>query len=145
MSETYQGHCLCGSVKLEGRGTPTIDVCHCDMCLHWNGGPAIAVMFKDKVHIVAGQDLIGTYQSSDIAERCFCKRCGATLYYKMKDEDLPYGAQAGLFDLPKGLSIQEEIFVDEQPDYYRFDTTAPRITRAQMMERLAAYQAKKKT
>lgn len=145
MSETCQGNCLCGAVKLEGRGAPKIEICHCSMCLHWHGAPGMAVMFEDRAHVIAGAENVAVYESSDWAERAFCKTCGTTLYYKLKGEDAPHGAQAGLFDLPEGLSIHEEIFVDEQPDYYRFDTTAPRLTGAEMMERFAAYMAKKKT
>ncbi|MEM7768724.1 MAG: GFA family protein, partial [Pseudomonadota bacterium] len=115
----------------------------CDMCQHWHGGPAMAIMFEDRVHVVAGEDQIGVYESSAWAERAFCKTCGTTLYYRLKSEDAPYGAQAGLFDLPKGFSIHEEIFVDEQPDYYRFDTTAPRLTGAQVMKRFEKQMAKK--
>ena len=52
-----------------------------------------------------------------------------------------HSSQAGLFALPEGLSIHEEIFVDEQPDYYRFDSDAPRITSAEMLERFEKYEA----
>ncbi|MEL6322846.1 MAG: GFA family protein [Pseudomonadota bacterium] len=142
MSETHAGHCLCGAVKLEGRGSPKIEICHCDMCLHWHGAPGMAVMFEDRVHVVAGEEYIGVYESSDWAERAFCKKCGTTLYFKLKGDDAPHGAQAGLFDLPQGLTIHEEIFVDEQPDYYRFDTNAPRFTGAEMMKRFEDYIAK---
>ena len=142
MTDTYQGHCLCGAVQLEGHGAPKVEICHCDMCRRWHGGPAMSVMFDDGVSIVSGHEHIGVYESSDFAERAFCKICGSKLYYKLKAEAEPYGAQAGLFDLPKGLSIHEEIFVDEQPDYYRFDTDAPRFTGADMMKRFEAYMEK---
>ncbi|MEL6831118.1 MAG: GFA family protein, partial [Pseudomonadota bacterium] len=126
MTTIIKGHCLCGAVQLEGRGNPKIDVCHCGMCRHWHGGPGIAVMFAEGVQIVAGQNHIRKYKSSDIAERAFCTNCGSTLYYHLLGEEIIHSAQAGLFDLPEGLRIGEEIFVDDQPDYYRFDTDAPR-------------------
>ena len=143
MSETYQGHCLCGSVKLEGRGKPMIEVCHCEMCRHWHGGPGMVVMFEKGAHVVAGGDHVSVYESSDWATRSFCKTCGSTLFYKLKDVDMPHGSQAGLFDLPQGLSIHEEIFVDEQPDYYRFDTKAPRLTGKEVFERFEQQQQAK--
>lgn len=142
MASTHKGHCLCGTVTLEGRGEPKIEVCHCSMCLHWHGAPGIAVMFEEGVQVVSGEDAIRGFQSSDWAERVFCTNCGSTLYYRLLDSDSIHGAQAGLFDLPQGLRIHEEIFVDEQPDYYRFDSDAPRITSAEMFERFAEYQAK---
>lgn len=101
----------------------------------------MAASFEQGVHIVEGKDAIQTFQSSDWAERAFCGKCGTTLYYHLIGSDLIHSSQAGLFDLPEGLSIHEEIFVDEQPDYYRFDTNAPRITSAQMFERFEKYVA----
>lgn len=95
----------------------------------------MVAMFEDGVTVTGGDDYVATYESSDWAERAFCKTCGTTLYYQLKEADAPHGSQAGLFDLPTGLSIHEEIFVDEQPDYYRFDTDAPRLTGAEVMAR----------
>ncbi|MEL6857310.1 MAG: GFA family protein [Pseudomonadota bacterium] len=141
MSEIYKGHCLCGAVQLEGRGAPKLEICHCDMCRRWHGSPAMAAAFEQGVHIVAGKEHIQAFQSSDWAERAFCRKCGTTLYYHLTGSDVIHSSQAGLFDLPDGLTIHEEIFVDEQPDYYRFDTDAPRITSAQMFERFEKYQA----
>ena len=141
MTDVYKGHCLCGTVQLEGRGAPKLEICHCDICRRWHGSPAMAASFEQGVHIVDGKDAIQTFQSSEWAERAFCSKCGTTLYYHLIGSDLIHSSQAGLFDLPEGLSIHEEIFVDEQPDYYRFDSDAPRITSAEMFERFEKYEA----
>ena len=141
MTEVHKGHCLCGAVQLEGRGAPKLEICHCDMCRRWHGSPAMAASFEQGVHIVQGKDAIQTFQSSDWAARAFCSKCGTTLFYHLIGSDQIHSSQAGLFDLPEGLSIHEEIFVDEQPDYYRFDTDAPRITSAEMFERFEKYEA----
>lgn len=143
MGETYKGHCLCGSVKLEGRGAPKIEICHCSMCQHWHGGPGMVVMFEGGAHVVGGAGQVSVYDSSDWATRSFCKTCGSTLFYRLKNSDAPHGSQAGLFDLPAGLAIHEEIFVDEQPDYYRFETTAPRLTGKEVFERFQLAQQTK--
>jgi hypothetical protein len=52
-------------------------------------------------------------------------------------------AQAGSFHLPEGLAIHEQIFVDEHPDYYRFEGDAQRLTGAQLMARFQAQQEAK--
>lgn len=145
MTEIHKGNCLCGAVHLEGRGAPKLEICHCTMCRNWHGSPAMAATFENGVHIVAGQGAIRTFQSSDWAERAFCSTCGTTLYYHLTGSETIHSSQAGLFDFPPGLNIHEEIFVDEQPDYYRFDTTAPRITSAEMFERFEKYQAEQQS
>lgn len=136
MTSTTKGQCLCGAVKLEGRGALRIDACHCGMCLRWHGGPGLAVMFEDGVHVVEGQQNIGVYDSSKWATRQFCKTCGSTLFYKMKNSE-KFGAQAGLFDLPAGLEIGEHIFIDEKPDWYDFTGDAPRLTGKETLEKYA--------
>lgn len=141
MTDVFKGHCLCGAVQLEGRGKPKIEICHCDMCRRWHGSPAMAVSFEGGVHVQSGKSAIKAYQSSEWAERAFCTKCGTTLYYHLIGETQVHSAQAGLFELPDGLTIHEEIFVDEQPDYYRFDSDAPRISSAEMFERFEKYQA----
>ena len=134
--KTTPGRCLCGKVQLEGRGEARIDACHCDMCLHWHGGPGLAVMFEDGISIISGEDNIGVYDSSAWATRQFCRNCGATLYFKMKNKE-DFSAQAGLFDLPDDLEIAEHIFVDEKPGWYDFDGDAPRLTAKQTLEKYA--------
>ncbi|MEO0983376.1 MAG: GFA family protein [Pseudomonadota bacterium] len=140
MTETIKGHCLCGAVRLEGDGRPKIEVCHCEMCRHWHGGPALVADFEGGVRITAGEDNIAVYESSEWAERCFCKTCGSTLFYRLKQSRDRFSAQAGLFNLPPGLSIHEEIFVEEQPDYYAFQSDAPRLTGAEVFARFEASQ-----
>jgi len=137
-AETFRGQCLCGTVVLEGRGAPRLDACHCEMCLRWNGGPAIAVVFADGISVVAGEDAIGVYDSSDWATRQFCTRCGASLFYRMKGSD-SFSAQAGLFELPGDLRIGEHIFIDEKPGWYDFTGDAPCLTGA---ETIAKYLGK---
>ena len=142
MSAVSKGHCLCGTVQLEGRGASWIDVCHCDMCQHWHGGPGMAVYFEDGVTVTAGTDQITAYESSDWARRSFCSTCGSTLYFTMKGAATQHFAQAGLFDLPDGTQITEHIFVDEKPPYYDFSVSAPVRRGAESREKYAEQLAK---
>ncbi|MEM9669907.1 MAG: GFA family protein [Pseudomonadota bacterium] len=132
----YTGHCLCGDVKLEGRGDPRVDVCHCDMCLHWHGAPGMAVSFANGLSISTGEALILTFDSSEWATRSFCKKCGTTLFYKLKAKD-EFSAQAGLFNLPDTVDISEHIFIDEKPGWYDFKGDAPRLTGAETLAKYA--------
>ena len=59
MTDTHTGQCLCGAVKSEGRGTPEIAICHCDMCQKWHGGPSLAVRFEGGLSIVDGAQSVG--------------------------------------------------------------------------------------
>lgn len=110
------GHCLCGAVTITVTAMKReVDICHCAMCQRWGG--AFYAGVKGEGAEVTGEDAITLYRSSAWAERAFCGTCGSNLWYRF----LPTGGRsflAGLFDLPAGFGIEQQIFVDEKPDWY---------------------------
>lgn len=116
LADPVTGRCLCGAVSFTATGVHRhLDICHCDMCQRW-GGVFYAGLECDAVEIT-GEDAVSVYRSSEWAERAFCSKCGSSLWYRF----LPTGNRtflAGLFDLPAGMGIKHQIFVDEKPDWY---------------------------
>ncbi len=85
MTKALSGHCLCGAVKFTAAPEKMeMGVCHCGMCRRWTGGTFMAVNAGDTVKITEGQKDLGVYKSSDYGERCFCKKCGTTLFWRMQ-------------------------------------------------------------
>ena len=121
-----EGRCLCGAVTITLTGTEKqVDVCHCSMCARWGG--AMYAGLESEGFSVTGEESITVYKSSDWAERAFCGTCGSNLWYKF----LPTGNctfLAGLFDLPDGFGIKQQIFVDEKPDWYDLVQKSPMKT-----------------
>lgn len=133
------GQCLCGAVKF--RATPKntdVGVCHCSMCRKTAAGPFFAIdcgdalAFDDETHL-------GVYGSSDWAERGFCKQCGATLFWRMKDKSINIVAVDAFDDLGD-LRLDHEVYIDSKPDYYSFVEKTTQLTEAQVMEMFAAGQ-----
>lgn len=127
-----QGKCLCGAVTV--RIAPPdkyVEACHCGMCQRW-GGSALLSLKGVTDPSFEGEEHVGRFQSSDWAERGFCTRCGSSLYYLYKPKG-SYAFAAGLFDGLEGYELAEEIFVDDQPDYYAFAGDRPRLTQAEVM------------
>ena len=126
-----KGKCLCGAVGIELRDAhQEIDVCHCSMCQQWTGSMYAGIEGED--FTLTGEDAISTYDSSDWAERAFCSKCGSNLWYKF----LPTGNRtflAGLFDLPPGMPIKQQIFIDEKPDWYDLAQNSPMKTGAEII------------
>ncbi|QFT77372.1 GFA family protein [Erythrobacter sp. THAF29] len=124
--QPLKGHCLCGAVQITVTAFhKEIDICHCRMCQRW-GGAFYAGLESDAFEI-EGEDRISVYKSSDWAERAFCSKCGSNLWYKF----LPTGNRtflAGLFDVPEGMPIKHQIFVDEKPDWYDLAQESPMKT-----------------
>ncbi|WP_249025673.1 GFA family protein [Erythrobacter sanguineus] len=126
LAEPVTGHCLCGAVTIAVEAMQAeVDICHCAMCQRWGG--AFYAGVKGANVTVAGEDAITIYRSSAWAERAFCGTCGSNLWYRF----LPTGGRsflAGLFDLPKGFGIEQQIFVDEKPDWYDIAQKSPMLT-----------------
>ena len=79
-----------------------------------------------------GAEHITRYDSSDWAERGFCKHCGSNLFYRLKARN-EYHLWLGTFDDQKPFRLASEIFIDEKPDSYEFAGDHPRLTGEQMM------------
>ena len=125
------GHCLCGAVRITlPEGPKTVGICHCGMCRRWSGGPTLAIEAGKEVEI-DGREHIGTYRSSDWAERAFCKVCGCNLYYRLVEAG-SYAVCAGLLEDQNDLSLTSQIFIDEKPDFYSFANETTNLTGAEV-------------
>ncbi len=120
------GKCLCGAVSITLNAMRCeVDVCHCDMCRRTYGSFGSMVAGAD--FTISGEASVGTYKSSDWAERSFCSKCGSALWYRFLPTNF-YSFAAGHFDLPDGLPIKQQIFVDEKPDWYDLAQDSPMKT-----------------
>lgn len=79
--DSFTGGCLCGDVKTSALGHPNrVGICHCLDCRKHHGALfyASAVFPQDAVTI--------TGKSHDYAGRCFCPRCGSSVFSRTDDE-----------------------------------------------------------
>ncbi|MGI9319117.1 MAG: GFA family protein [bacterium] len=125
------GRCLCGEVQFEVKNASIcVAVCHCGMCRHWVGGPFMAVDCGTEVTF-DGAENISIYDSSEWAERGFCKKCGSNLFYRIKGLN-QYQIPPGLFDDDSNLVFNLQVFVDERPEYYDFSNNTNNMTGAEV-------------
>ena len=121
------GGCLCGAVRYEVKG-PLRDVinCHCSMCqrLHGIFGPHSKAR-KENISITNDYGL-AWYKSSDVAQRCFCRVYGSSLFWKPFELE-GTGIVAGSLDGPTGLKTIGHIFVGEKMDFYEIDDDLPQF------------------
>lgn len=131
------GTCLCGAVRYTARlENRNVSACHCGMCRQWSGGPLFAI-FSGTIEI-ADKSNLGVYQSSEWAERAFCKKCGTPLYYHLLGKDF-YEISAETLDDKSNLNFDTQIFVDDKPGYYDFANKTKNLTGAEI---IAAIQSK---
>ena len=125
------GKCLCGAVKIAVSGSHRdVGICHCSMCRRWGSGPNMAIDVGSDIEI-DGRDNVTAYRSSPWAERAFCKTCGSNLYYRIVDAD-QYVVCAGVLDDPAGLTLTNQIFIDDKPNFYAFANETKTMTGAEV-------------
>lgn len=131
------GGCLCGEVKYEiTLNDKDIHVCHCNICQKWHGGPGIALGCQND-WAINGEEKMTWFDSSEWAQRSFCKKCGTHLLFQMKDGSY-FGVAVGSLDKTEGLAINSHIFIDKKPDYYDFADNCPRLTEKEFLEMVGA-------
>ena len=113
-----KGQCLCGDVQFETPMPGHIDACHCETCRRWNGGPFIGADFREAISITKDDGL--TWYDS-----------GSSLFYCLKGKDNFWSIAGGTLNLPEGLKLGKEIFIDEKPDYYDLAGNQPKLTGAE--------------
>lgn len=132
MSEKIaQGQCLCGVVKVSFPfENDHFDACHCGMCRKWGGGPAMTV-HGGTTPTFTGAESIAVYNSSDWAERGFCKHCGTHLFYRLKQAKMHF-IPVGILEKSDHLQFHVQIFVDKKPKNYDFANKTEMMTEAQV-------------
>src|SRR5687768_4448242 len=104
------GTCLCKSVSVSfPLHDKVFDACHCGMCRKWGGGPFLSVHGGTENVELKGEANIARYDSSDWAQRGFCKNCGTHLFYFLKPRDL-YIFSLGVLNNIDDLKFHKQIF-----------------------------------
>ena len=133
MSDVFEGSgsCLCGAVRITAkRISKHVGACHCGMCRKWGGGPLMTVDCGTDVSF-EGEENISVFNSSEWAERGFCKKCGSHLFYRLK-ESKQHIMPVGLFEEQNGLVFNHQVFIDEKPAFYAFANETSEMTGAEV-------------
>ena len=100
--DRFTGGCLCGDVRIVATGRPyRVGLCHCLDCRKHHGAlfNAYAVFPGDAVMIEG--------ETRDYAGRCFCPRCGSSVYARSADE---IEVSLGSLDAPDQLTPTYELW-----------------------------------
>lgn len=118
MEEQITGGCLCGGVRYRIEGPmPDVVACHCTQCRKTTGHFLASTTVPTERFHLEKEETLTWFNSSDIARRGFCSRCGANLFWDPLAEDR-ISVTAGTIDGKTGLKIESHIFTDTAGDYY---------------------------
>jgi len=87
---------------------------------------------------IEGLEELGVFESSDWAERGFCKQCGTHLFYRLKVQPV-YHLPAGLF-ADVDYQFDHQVFVDQRPSYYSFANKTTEMTGEELFAMFGAEQ-----
>ena len=121
--------CLCGGIKVKtiGKLRHVIN-CHCSQCMKTHGNfAAYTNCLEDNLTFV-NKKTLKWYDSSRLAKRGFCSRCGASMFYKYKKSN-NISISAGMFKNPTKLKTLSNIFIKKKLDFYKLDLKLQRFNK----------------
>ncbi len=126
----HKGHCECGAVAftIARSELRPPSACHCSQCRRTSGYFWAGTTAKNEEFTLDSDETLAWYRSSTHAERGFCTRCGASLFYRPIGGD-HVSVAMGALDLPTGTHLHRHIFVKDKGDYYDIADSLPQLER----------------
>jgi len=130
------GSCLCGAVRFEvDEPFEGVSACHCESCKKISGGVGTASgrVRTEAIRIVAGRDLLTTYQPAEGSAKTFCSVCGTNFFGGGWPESEHTSVRLSALEEPFEGKIGSHIFVRSVAPWEvlpedgaeRFETRAP--------------------
>ena len=108
------GGCLCGGVRFEVTEPPvSASYCHCTRCRRRSGTAASvqARLARGSLRVVAGEELVRTYQPPDGFGKAYCSACGSALWSRDPADPDTVSVRMGAFDGDPGIRPSYRQFV----------------------------------
>ena len=126
---SLQASCLCGNIQLRTYGYHRdVQNCHCIQCMKTHGHYAAYTNVHEQNVKFLKKRTLKWFRSSKKAKRGFCRKCGASLFFKVMGSK-NISIAAGMFNGPTKLKTKMNIFVKGKLDYYKFDNNLPKFKR----------------
>ena len=126
-TRTIAGGCQCGRVRYEvAVQDDDAYLCHCRMCQRATGGVSIAFKSVKRADI-AWNGEPDWYDSSPIARRPFCSRCGTPLGFAFKEGSDKMDLTVGSFDDPSALKPKHHFGAESLHEAWVDTSALPRI------------------
>lgn len=132
---SISGKCVCGAVSYSiSKDKSEFGACHCSTCRRWSGGVFLGLEVKPDEISFEGEEHLTRYSSSQWAERAFCSKCGASMYYRITAPgpyEGVYHLGVGTLDSCDDMRLSEQLFIDQKPNGYSFAEKTHNLTQAQ--------------
>ncbi|MEP6503412.1 MAG: GFA family protein [Betaproteobacteria bacterium] len=127
---THTATCSCGQLRLVAQGDPIrVSMCHCLACQVRTGSTyGVQARFANDRVEVSGVSTEYTRigDGGDAIHFHFCPTCGATVYYRVDDDDLT-AVMAGTFADPTFPPPQRSVWEQRRHPWVSVPTGAERL------------------
>ncbi len=86
---------------------------------------------------IADDSDLEIYQSSKWGQRCFCKKCGSSLFWKTTNGSF-HGVAVSALDDPSPYEFKRQVFIDEKLANYSFANDTQSLTGAEVFALFAS-------
>ena len=126
-SRSLTASCLCKGIHItiKGEFRPVIN-CHCIQCAKTHGNYAAYTSVLEENIIYKSKKTLKWFVSSTKAKRGFCKKCGASIFFK-RIGSKAVSISAGLFKNPTKLKTTSHIYIRNKRDYYKILDNLPKF------------------
>jgi len=136
-SSPLLGGCFCGALRFEV--TPPTGFCahcHCSMCRRSHGAGFVTwvVVPNAQFKLLAGEQHLVRFRSSDHGTRSFCGTCGSSLFCESTHHPEQIDIVLANFDGPIDVAPQAHIYFDDRIGWVRLGDDLPRLGGASGLE-----------
>ena len=121
------GHCLCGAIRYEYEGDPTLVVhCHCDSCRRQTSSPVATFVLVPAAALRFTSGQPKEYVSSPGVRRSFCGDCGSPIHYRTERRPDMVDLYAGTLSDASPLAPQCHVHTEEKLPWFEIQDDLPR-------------------
>ena len=126
-NRSLSASCLCKGIvmTIKGEFRPVVN-CHCMQCTKTHGNYAAYTSVLEENISYKSKSTLKWFVSSAKAKRGFCKKCGASVFFKRLGSRA-ISISAGLFKNPTKLETSSHIYTHNKRDYYEISDNLPKF------------------
>ncbi len=126
-----EGGCLCGAVRFRvSLPSKWCAHCHCSMCRRYHGAGYVtwAGFAKEDFELLDAAAPLAWYDSSEGAQRGFCRDCGSSLLFRSSRWPGEIHVALGCLDGPIDRAPEAHVFHETHVDWMAIDDALQIVT-----------------